>query len=310
MVIGSTPLRALRSDPRISYCLYIPPEHYNPDPSREPSQEGEGSHPSYRVPKIPLVVNIHGTGRDVGSCRRRLIDFARTERCAILAPLFPAGIDDELDLDSYKLLRSKTLKSDLALLDMVAEVKSRYPGIYAEKFFLVGFSGGGQFVHRFLYIYPERILAASVGAPGRVTRLDKTSKWPQGIADVGEIFENELAKTGGSINLESLRKIREIQLVVGGDDVEIPAEDFNEWTKKMKGKGSHIGKGSLDLEPMRATRVDTLRALQEEWKSFGISTSFQIVEGFKHDSNGLHPTIEAFLKPRLREWWGESSGSS
>ena len=173
MLIGSTPIKALHSDPRVSYNLYIPPDHYNPDPSRNISTEDESSHPSYKLPQIPLVISVHGTGRDAGTCRRRLIAFADTERCAILAPLFPAGLDDELDYDSYKLLRSKTLKSDLALLDIVKEVAVRYPGIDTEKFSLVGFSGGAQFVHRFLYIHPERVLAASVGAPGRVTYLDR-----------------------------------------------------------------------------------------------------------------------------------------
>ncbi|KAG0650817.1 hypothetical protein D0Z07_2675 [Hyphodiscus hymeniophilus] len=310
MLTDSVPLKALRSDPRISYCLYVPTEHYNPDPSRNPTSKGEASHPSYQLPKLPLIINIHGTGRDVGSCRRRLIGLAKRERCAILAPLFPTALDDELDLDSYKLLRSKTLRADLALLDIVAEVTSRYPGIDTEKFLLSGFSGGGQFVHRFLYIHPERVLCATVGAPGRVTRLDKALNWPQGIADVGEVFGEELRATGGDVSLGELRKIRSIQMVVGGDDVQVPDEDFNEWARKMKGVLSQAGDGrqTSSLEPMRVTRVATLRSLHEEWSSLGISTTFQVVEGFGHTSEGIHPTIEAFLIPQLRDWW--SSGQS
>ena len=305
MLTGVVPLKALRSDPRVSYCLYVPSEHYNPDPSRSSISEGEASRPSYKLPKIPLVISIHGTGRDATTCCQRLVQFADTERCAILAPLFPAGLDDELDLDSYKLLRSKTLKSDLALLDILAEVKQRYPGIYTERFFLAGFSGGGQFVHRFLYVHPETIIAASVGAPGRVTRLDKAWKWPQGIANVSEIFQKELRATGGDVSLDSLRKIREIQMVVGGDDIEIPSDEFSQWVKMMKAKKSRDGggEGSSSLEPMRTTRVDTLRNLYQEWSSLGLSTTFQVVKEVKHDSGGIHPTVEAFLTLRLRDWW-------
>jgi dienelactone hydrolase len=305
MLIGSTPLKALQSDPRVSYNLYIPPDHYNPDPTRNTSTEGEGSHPSYKLPRIPLVVSVHGTGRDAGTCRRRLISFADTERCAILAPLFPAGLDDELDYDSYKLLRSKTLKSDLALLDIVKEVAIRYPGIDTGKFFLVGFSGGGQFVHRFLYIYPERVFAASVGAPGRVTRLDKTLKWPQGIADVGEVFQKDLTESDGEISLEGIRKINGIQMIVGGDDTEVPGE-FNDWVAKLKGKAPKST--TPTLEPMWISRVETLKKLHEEWHSLGISSTFEVVEGVKHDSNGVNPTVVKFLEPLMREWWHSREG--
>lgn len=307
MLIGLTPLKALHSDPRISYSLYIPPTHYNPDPKRvvpSPESSGEGEdppHPSYQRPLLPLLISIHGTHRDAASCRRRLIHFADTERCAVLAPLFPAGLDDELDLDSYKLLRSPSLRSDVALLDIVREVAVRYPGIKTEEFFLVGFSGGGQFVHRFLYLYPERVLAASIGAPGRVTHLDRAAKWPLGVADVGEIFGEALSASGGEVDLDAMRKINEVQMIVGGDDVSIPDEEFYEWVKKVMGKTPKSTTGSM--EPMRCTRVETLRKLHEEWSSLGIKTMFTVVDGLKHDSNGLHPEVEKFLTPWLRHWW-------
>lgn len=298
MLIGSTPLKALNSDPRVSYNLYIPPSHYNPDPNRISSTEGEGSHPSYTLPRIPLIVSIHGTGRDAGSCRRRLIPLAESHRCAILAPLFPAGLDDELDLDSYKLLRSKKLRSDLALLDIIAEVAIRYPGIETERFFLVGFSGGGQFVHRFLYVHPERVTAASIGAPGRVTRFDKTKKWPQGVADLGDVF----GKNGDTeMNVEMLKKVKAIQMIVGGDDTEVPGNDFNEWISKMKGERPECMPGTL--ESMRISRVETLKRLYEEWRSLGISLRVVVVAGVKHDSNGVQPAVERFLQPLLKEWW-------
>jgi len=303
MLTGSTPLKALYSDPRTSYNLYVPPSHYSPDPNRIPSSEGEGSHPSYTLPRIPLVISIHGTGRDSGSCRRRLIPLAESYRSAILAPLFPAGLDDEYDLDSYKVLRSKSLRSDLALLDIVTEVAVRYPGIDTEKFFLIGFSGGGQFVHRFLYIHPERVFAASVGAPGRVTHFDRTLKWPQGVGDVNEVFGKD---ADVEKNLESLKTVKAVQMIVGGDDMEIPSDEFNKWIAKMKAKRPE---DNGTLEPMRTSRVETLRKLHEEWQSLGISTKFEVVEGVKHDSNGVHPAVEQFLTLWLTEWWSSRGNS-
>lgn len=41
------------------------------------------------------------------------------------------------------------VKHDLLLLQMLEEVSICWPGIDTRKFFLAGFSGGGQFAHRF-----------------------------------------------------------------------------------------------------------------------------------------------------------------
>lgn len=206
-------------------------------------------------------------------------------------------MDDEYDLDSYKLLRSKTLRSDLALLSIVTEVAARYPGIDTEKFFLIGFSGGGQFVHRFLYIHPNKVYAASVGAPGRATRFDRRLQWPQGVENVNELFGKDVdMKT----NLDSLKKMKSVQMIVGGDDTEIPSEEFNKWVAKIKAKRPQ---DNGTLEPMRICRVETLRKLHEEWQSLGISTAFEVVEGVKHDTNGVNFAVVRFLEPLLTEWW-------
>jgi hypothetical protein len=50
---GHVPHKALGSDSRVSYKLYIPPENLNGDPSD----------PKQKLPILPLVVVIHGTRR-------------------------------------------------------------------------------------------------------------------------------------------------------------------------------------------------------------------------------------------------------
>ncbi|RAK94840.1 uncharacterized protein BO80DRAFT_292835, partial [Aspergillus ibericus CBS 121593] len=182
-LVGHIPQRTLAADPRVSYALYIPPAHYNPDPNRSTTTTAP-----YNNPKLPLLVTIHGTSRNPTPLRTTLPPFANSTPCAILAPLFPANIDGPNDLDSYKLLRSRTLRSDLALLSILDEIATVWPGLDTEKIYLMGFSGGGQFAHRFLYIHPERLMAVSVGAPGRVTMLDEAGKWPGGVGDVEGVF--------------------------------------------------------------------------------------------------------------------------
>ncbi|KAL7917678.1 hypothetical protein ACQKWADRAFT_324452 [Trichoderma austrokoningii] len=182
-MIGKIPRQAVLSEPRVSYSLYIPPQHYK---NTLRAQIDSSSQAALR--KLPLLVFVHGTLRDDSYADKGLISFAESTPCAIMAPLFPAGLDGPTDLDSYKLLRSPTLRSDLALLDMLNEVAHRWPGIDTTKIFLMGYSGGAQFAHRFLYLYPERLAAVSIGAPGSVTILDHSAFWPAGIADTEELF--------------------------------------------------------------------------------------------------------------------------
>jgi len=66
------------------------------------------------------------------------------------------------------------MRFDLLLLAMLDEVADFWPGIQTEKVYMMGFSRGGQFIHRFLLLHPERLYAVSIGAPGRPTMLDST----------------------------------------------------------------------------------------------------------------------------------------
>jgi hypothetical protein len=91
MLVGKPPFKALKADSRISYSLYIPPEHLNPDLSLQ-SKCGD-LNPDYKLPLLPRVIDIHETGRNAETCRDSLRDSAQSERVAVLAPLFPAGID-------------------------------------------------------------------------------------------------------------------------------------------------------------------------------------------------------------------------
>lgn len=108
-LVGHIPQTVLQSDKRLSYSLYIPPQHYH--------AKGEI--------KLPLLVSIHGTRRDLSPLHTDLEAFANTNACAVLAPLFPAGLEGPNDVDSYKTLKSQTLRSDLALLDILDAVAER-----------------------------------------------------------------------------------------------------------------------------------------------------------------------------------------
>lgn len=99
---------------------------------------------------------------------------------------------------------------------MIDEVAQRWPGIETEKFYLIGFSGGGQFVSRFFYLHSDRLLGLSIGAPGTVTSLDRSLEWPRGIKDVEEKFD------GLTVDFGALRSVEHVQLLVGEQDIQPP----------------------------------------------------------------------------------------
>src|SRR3989337_879487 len=102
---GRTPYIACQTDPRFSYCLYVP-ERVTPAPT--------------------LVVYVHGTERNAAWYRDALIPFADARDCVIIAPLFPAGLIEPDDLDNYKNICFHGIRFDHVLLAMLDEVEQRY----------------------------------------------------------------------------------------------------------------------------------------------------------------------------------------
>ena len=118
-----------------------------------------------------LLVSVHGySGRKndtKGRARaRRYAEcwarFADQKGLVVLAPHF----DERRFNNDYQRLNLRGLRADLRLKELVGEVRNRLPGMPVERILLFGFSGGGQFVHRFVAFHPESVCRAVVGAPG------------------------------------------------------------------------------------------------------------------------------------------------
>ena len=284
-LVGKIPFRACRQDPRISYTLYIPPRQYC---NVHDALEAQTDHAV--IDRLPLVVNIHGTGRVAERCRNTLVEFADTHGIAVLAPLFPVALDGPSDLHSYKRLRSDTLRSDLVLLSILDEVKQIWPGISTEKVVMMGFSGGGQFVHRFMYIHPERVRAVIVGAPGSVTKLSG-EKWPAGIGNI--------ADTLGEVSLEVVRRIERVLLIVGDEDGDEAAAKYQEAMSWFVATGLMVGKGDVAGVMGGKGRLQTLRELQAHWRDQGIESELEIVPGVGHEYLGVLPVMLSWLSDYL-----------
>lgn len=253
---GKTSFFASQYDQRFSYCLYVP-KGYQVDDEQT----------------YPLLTIVHGSLRNAEGYRDRLADFAEQQQCIVLCPLFPNGIIERNEPNNYKEIEYQGIRYDLVLLAMVDEVAETYR-VDAERFMLYGFSGGGQFSHRFYYLHPERLLAVSIGAPGAVTLLDDSQSWWPGTSDVEERF-------GLAINLNAMRKV-DVQLVVGGED----RESMEPYDRSRKIQAFDHG-GS--------TRVERIQSLQKNLEDHGIATQLDIVPGVAHENYKMLPVVQEFF---------------
>jgi pimeloyl-ACP methyl ester carboxylesterase len=169
-LVGKIPSTQCAASPEFSSCLYIPPR-YRP------------------LHTLPLMVLVHGSYRDNYKLRDKFTALADLHGCALICPLFPRVPTDPYDISNYKMVTYLDLRYDTILLSMIDEVVARYPRIMLEKFLLYGFSGGGQYVHRFAYLHPERLLGLAVGAPGTTTLPDEELYFPLGVRDLDRIFK-------------------------------------------------------------------------------------------------------------------------
>lgn len=258
LLLGRTPLSASSADQRFSSTLYVPT--------------------GYReiAAPLPVLVAVHGTGRGVEGARDRFAAFAEAHGVAVLAPLFPAAIDDPNDVHNYKSLLYRGIRFDEILLGMLDEAAERWR-LDARTFLLAGFSGGGQFAHRFALLHPERVRAVSVGAPGRVTLLDD-EPWPLGIADVETQF-------GSSVDLAAVGRVA-FQIVVGEDD---HAEEL-------------LLAAAADPREARAgaTRVHRAQRLADELRSIGADVEFELVAGAGHEAHAMTEVVTTYLAQHVR----------
>lgn len=159
LLSGRTPWIAAAADPRFAYRLVVPPD--------------------VRDDEAPLAlwVFVHGTDRAPELYLDRLAALAAERRAVVMTPLFPAGTSGPDDFYNYQQLVSGGVRYDDVLLGMVEEVAHRW-GADGDRFFLHGFSGGGQFANRFALRHPGRLAAVSIGAPGVVVLPDSATPAP------------------------------------------------------------------------------------------------------------------------------------
>ncbi len=258
--VGATTFYSCQYDQRFSYCLYVPSQaRFQTD--------------------LPVCVVVHGSRRTAEAYRDEFAGFAERHGCVVLSPLFPVGIPSINDLSGYKYLIEKGIRYDLILLAMLDEVRQRFP-VSTEKFFLHGFSGGGQFAHRFFYLHPERLQAVSIGAPGVVTLPTKNTWW-MGLSDAKELF-------GINVNFDTIRGVP-VQILVGDQDLDGSEINLTPESRYWRPECNQAGKN----------RLERAHTLAEHLKVLGCQVSHEVVSGLGHEGYPLIPRVEAFFADRI-----------
>ncbi|OEU54283.1 MAG: hypothetical protein BA868_01875 [Desulfobacterales bacterium C00003106] len=154
---GTVLSRNLINDLKQEYFLYIP------------TAGGAG---------VPVFVTVHGIKRMAIEHALEFASFAEHYGVVLVAPLFPEG----RFCDYQRLGRDgRGDRADLALNRILAEV-GFLTGANTDKLYMFGYSGGGQFVHRYAFAYPGRTARIVVAAAGWYTFPDSKVKYPRGIS--------------------------------------------------------------------------------------------------------------------------------
>lgn len=261
---GQTAIFASAIDPRLHMLLYVPPT----------AAQGR---------KLDLLVAIHGTGRTSAiDFRDGFAEFGLYHDCAVLCPLFPVGVLGDEARSGYKYIEEGDIRYDLVVLGMVQEMAAKYQQDWSQ-FAMFGFSGGGHFTHRFAILHPEKLWAASIGAPGSVTLLNPERDWWVGIRDIEQRF-------GKPFNQQALTQVP-VHMVVGDADLET-------WEITHKSGGRYFMEGANDAG---ATRPARLEALAASFREAGVNVTLDKVAGVSHDRMKVLGHVKNFLADALAE---------
>lgn len=235
---GEVARMTLRRDPRQSYYLYVP-HHLEKD--------------------APIFVSVHGISRNAKEHATRFAPYAERHGVVLVAPRFGRN-----RYPHYQCLTPDRAgnRPDAVLDRIVAEVRDMLH-LSASKLYLFGFSGGGQFVHRYVMAHPERVARAVIGAAGWYTFPDPNRPYPRGIR----------ARDEHSPGIDPAYLGVPVEVVVGDKDVE---------------RNSALNRSAAVDKQQGRTRLERGRrwidAMREAARAAGLDTQyeFRTLPGVRH----------------------------
>ena len=148
--------RGLAEHPQCAYFAYVPTGVV--DPHR-------------------LFVSVHGITRNALEHVLLFQPWAERLGVALIAPLFTRAA-----FRGYQRLEANGgIPADEAF-DLICDDARALLGLRDAALHLFGYSGGGQFAHRYLLKHPRRVARAVIGAAGWYTFPDAAVPYPMGLA--------------------------------------------------------------------------------------------------------------------------------
>lgn len=128
----------------------------------------------------PVFISVHGISGNAREHAEQFAPFAERYGVVLIAPWFPRERFPDYQCLTGRRPRSASRRADHALQRMVEEVGA-LTGAIIDRLYLFGYSGGGQFVHRYAMVYPGQVARYVVGAAGWYTFPDPDVMYPRGI---------------------------------------------------------------------------------------------------------------------------------
>lgn len=218
---GKTYLRTIDGMSQTEYFVYVP---------QEPSAEQR------------ILYTIHGISRNAEEHIQGFSAQAERYGAIVIAPLF-----SQESFPRYQQLGTSVNleRADMAF-DHVLQDAHEWLGIPPVPMRMFGFSGGGQFLHRYAMFYPKRVARMVLAAPGWYTFPDPERKYPYGIKSTRDWPQLKigidrflqiptLVMVGEDDDLrdKDLNKTREIDCFQGLNRV----ERAERWTAAARGLG-------------------------------------------------------------------------
>lgn len=138
-----------------------------------------------------IVVLMHGISENACEQLLRFAPEAEARGAVLVAPLMQRALFGQYQ----QLVDPRSgIRADDALFDILDIVREEI-GLPAQPVDIFGFSGGGQFVHRFGFVHPHAVRSCVLVAPGWFSFPDTERAYPQGLADLptGEQSFDEVA---------------------------------------------------------------------------------------------------------------------
>lgn len=196
---------------------------------------------------LGTLISVHGVTRRAQEQFARWLPFAERLQLTLVAPCF--GRDR---FPGYQRLagRKGGLPADSALLRLLDHLRNE--GVVGGgPVFLFGYSGGAQFVHRFLLAHPDAADGAAVASAGWYTFPDRVTPFPYGLATarvplasrLDAFLQKPVLVAVGEDDIQRDRQLRR-RLWMDAWQGRTRVERAERWAEALRGEARRRGLGS------------------------------------------------------------------